>query len=171
MFVTWATLSKISIPFLLDFFNLVDYNNCNNVATIIMNPIYKKIQSSGGRLTPTKKAIIDVLFDNNCLLSKQELVQKLKTRKIRPDRSTIYRELIFLTKNNVIVKNILAGLDYYEIPKDHHHHLVCLSCNSISRVEIDNHLEKQEKQLAKKNKFNIINHSLEFYGYCHKCQA
>ena len=137
-----------------------------------MNTIHKTIQSSNGRLTKTKKAIIDVLSQNHCLLSKQKMVEKLKAKKIKPDRSTIYRELKFLTKNNIIIKNTIAGIDYYEIPDDHHHHhLVCMSCNSISKVEIGNHLEKQEKQIAKQNQFNIINHSLEFYGYCPKCQA
>ena len=78
---------------------------------------------------------------------------------------------IDLTTNNIVIKNTIAGIDYYEIQQDHHHHLVCVSCNSISKVEIGNHLEKQEKQIAKQNKFNIIHHSLEFYGYCQKCQA
>jgi Fur family transcriptional regulator, ferric uptake regulator len=136
-----------------------------------MKTIHHTIQSSGGRLTKTKKAIVDVLSEKHCLLAKAELVEKLKTKKINPDRSTVYRELRFLTKNNVIIKNTISGTDYYEIPDDHHHHLVCLSCNSICKVEIGNHLEKQEKQIAKKNKFTITNHSLEFYGYCHKCQA
>lgn len=136
-----------------------------------MNTIHKTIRISGGRLTKAKKTIIDVLSENHCLLSKRELAEKLKTKKIKPDRSTIYRELQFLTKKNIVIKNTIAGIDYYEIPQGHHHHLVCMGCNSISRVDIGNHLEKQEKKIAKQNKFNIINHSLEFYGYCHKCQA
>lgn len=148
---------------------LFDYDKCNKDAIITMNTLHKKIKILGGRLTKNKKAIIDVLSENYCLLSKQKLVEKLKEKKIKPDRSTIYRELQFLTKNSVIIKNTISGTDYYEILQDHHHHLVCMSCNSINRVEIGNHLEKQEKQIAKQNKFNIINHSLEFYGYCHKC--
>jgi Fe2+ or Zn2+ uptake regulation protein len=136
-----------------------------------MNTIHKTIRVFGGRLTKIKKTILDILSQSHCLLSKQELVEKMKVKKIKPDRSTIYRELQFLTKSNVIIKNTIAGVDYYEIPQDHHHHIVCMGCNSINRVEIGNHLGKQEKQISKQNKFNIINHSLEFYGYCHKCQA
>jgi len=136
-----------------------------------MNTIHKTIQSSGGRLTKTRKAIIDVLSENCCLLTKATLIEKLKTKKIKPNRSTIYRELQFLTKKNIVIKNTLAGVDYYEIPQDHHHHLVCLGCGLISKIEIGNHLKKQEKQIAEQNNFNIVNHSLEFYGYCHKCQA
>lgn len=149
----------------------MDYTKCNIGAIKIINIIYKTIRSSGGRMTKTKKAIINFLSENHCLLSKQELIEKLKANKIKPNRSTIYRELQFLTKNNIVIKNTIAGVDYYEIPQDHHHHLVCMKCNSINKVEIGNHLEKQEKQIAKQNKFNIINHSLEFYGHCHKCRA
>ncbi len=136
-----------------------------------MKTIHKTIQDSGGRLTKIKKAVIDLLSESHCLLSKTELVVRLKAKKINPDRSTIYRELQFLTNNGVVIKNTISGVDYYEIPEEHHHHLVCLKCNSIDKVEIGNHLEKQEKQIAKQNKFNIINHSLEFYGHCRKCQA
>lgn len=136
-----------------------------------MNTIHKTIQSFGGRLTKTKKAIIDILSANDCFLTKTELVKKLNCKKVKPDRSTIYRELRFLTKNNIVIKNTISGTDYYEIPQDHHHHLVCLNCNSIDKIDIGNHLEKQEKQIAKQNEFNIINHSLEFYGYCRNCQA
>jgi len=139
---------------------------CNNK---IMKKIYKKIKDSGGRLTKIKKAIIGLLSENHCLLSKQELVAKLKAKKIYPNRSTIYRELQFLTNNGVVIKNTICGTDYYEIPKDRHHHLICLKCKTIDMIKMDNNLEKQEKKISKQNKFNIINHSLEFYGYCHKC--
>lgn len=137
----------------------------------IMKTVDKTVQGSIGRLTKIKKAIINLLLENHCLLSRQELIDRLKAKKIYPDPSTIYRELKFLTNNGVIIKNTISGTDYYEIPKEHHHHLVCLKCKSIYMVKMDNHLEKQEEQIAKQNNFNIINHSLEFYGYCHRCQA
>lgn len=135
-----------------------------------MKAIKKTKQVSAGRLTKIKKAIIAVLSEKHCLLTKTELVEKLTARKINPDRSTIYRELLFLEKNNIVVKNTILGAGYFEIPKNHHHHLICINCNSIGYVEMSNHLKKHEKQIAKQNKFNIINHSLEFYGYCRKCQ-
>ena len=136
-----------------------------------MEDIYKTIQFSEGRLTKIKKGIIGILFESRCLLSRTDLVAKLKAKKINPSRSTIYRELQFLTKNNIVAKSNISGTDYYEIPQDHHHHLVCLECHKISKIEMDNHLKKQEKQIAKQNKFKVTNHSVEFYGYCHKCQV
>ncbi len=133
--------------------------------------IHKNIKTKGGRLTKIRKEIIQILFESDCLSSATAILTELKKRKIQPNRSTMYRELLFLTQNNIVVRNTISGVDYFEIPKDHHHHLVCLSCNSIQKVEIGNHLEKHEKKLAKENHFKILNHSLEFYGYCRNCRA
>ena len=135
-----------------------------------MSKIHQKIKQAGGRLTKTRKEIIKILSVGDCLLSKLKIVKKLKNHGIKPDRSTIYRELQFLTQNNIIIKNTIAGIDYYEIPQDHHHHLICVKCKTIKKINIGNHLVKQEKQIARQNKFNIINHSLEFYGICKSCK-
>lgn len=133
--------------------------------------IYKNIRARGGRITKVRKEIVQILSEANCLLSQAYILARLNKLKLHPNRSTIFRELLFLAKNRIVMKNTISGTDYYEIPQDHHHHLICVNCNSISKVEISSHLEKQEKQIAKQNKFNIINHSLEFYGYCRNCQT
>jgi Fur family ferric uptake transcriptional regulator len=134
-----------------------------------MKKILNTIKSAGGRLTKIRKSIIEVLSLEECLLSRQEIIDKLKIKSINPDRSTVYRELLFLTENQLIQKNIIGKMDYYEIPKIHHHHLVCLKCHKIENIKMKNFLKNQERQINKKNKFNIINHSLEFYGFCQKC--
>jgi Fe2+ or Zn2+ uptake regulation protein len=155
----------------LDFTSRTIYYYCNNVAFMNINTIYKTIQSKGKRLTRIRKAIIETLFESGCLLSSSDIIFRLKKRKIQPDRSTMYRELIFLTQDNIITKNIIAHKDYFELPKDHHHHLVCVGCNSVQKVVIGNHLKKQEKKIEKENQFQIINHSLEFYGRCRNCRT
>jgi len=133
--------------------------------------IYKTIKSKGGRLTKTRRAIVEILFQSPCLLSASDIIAKLKTRKIQPDRTTMYRELMFLSQNSIILKNIIAHKTYFELPRDHHHHLVCTECNSIKKVVIGRHLHKQEKLLEKQNEFQITNHSIEFYGLCRNCRT
>jgi len=82
----------------------------------------------------------------------------------------MYRELLFLAKNNIITKETIAEKDYFELPTDHHHHLVCTGCNTIKKVVIGRHLQKEEKQLEKDNEFVITNHSIEFFGLCRNCR-
>ncbi len=132
--------------------------------------IYNKIKKKGGRITKIRKAIIDILFDSGCMLSSPKILLELKKKKISPNRTTIYRELIFLLKENIILKNTALDKNYFEILKDHHHHLICLNCNSFQKIILKNDLIKKEKEISKKNKFKIINHSFDFYGLCNKCQ-
>lgn len=135
-----------------------------------MKSLHKIISSSGGRITKIKKAIIEVLSSQNCFYSKNDIVFRLKKKNIYPNRSTIYRVLNFLTKNRIVLHNNINGTDYYEIPKKHHHHLICLSCKQIEQLHICNLLKKHEKYISTYKKFLVVNHSLEFYGLCHKCQ-
>ena len=124
----------------------------------IMNKqkIYQQIKAGGGRLTKVRKELVRILLEEKCLISQTKILTKLYNKGTIPNRSTVYRELQFLMKNNILIKNTLAGIDYYEIPQDHHHHLVCLGCNLISKVKLDTHLGKQEKKLAKQNKLANI---------------
>jgi Fur family ferric uptake transcriptional regulator len=132
--------------------------------------LYQIIKEKGGRLTKTRKEIIRALLDSDCLLSQKDIASALQSRSVIPNRSTLFRELAFLVKNTIVRKNTITGVDYYEIAHDHHHHLVCLGCHSIDKVDLGAHLEKQEKAISKVKKFEITNHSLEFYGYCKKCK-
>ncbi len=136
-----------------------------------LDAIYKKIRSKGGRLTKVRKAIIGILYESGCILSSSDIMLKLRVRQIRPNRSTMYRELVFLVQNDIVKKNTIAHKDYFELPDDHHHHLVCVGCNSIQKVVIGNHLRQHERKIEKENGFEIINHSLEFYGLCRSCRA
>jgi Fur family zinc uptake transcriptional regulator len=133
--------------------------------------IFKEIRSKGGRITRVRSEIVKMLAGEGCLISRAAIMKRLKKLRMEPDRSTLFRELHFLAENGVIVRNDISGVDYYEIQTGgHHHHLVCLSCNAIKKVDMKKHLEEQEKEIARNNKFEIITHSLEFYGYCGECK-
>ena len=136
-----------------------------------MEKIFSAIRAKGGRITKIRREIIRILSDTDCLSSQMAILSQLEKAGIEPDRSTIFRELQFLSQNNFILKNTISGTAYYEIPDKHHHHLICLKCHTIKKVELGSHLEEKEKQLAKKNQFIITNHSLEFYGYCQRCHS
>jgi len=129
-----------------------------------------KIRSNGGRISNIRRNIIEYLYQKGCLSSQADIVRYLEKNNLNPNRSTLFRELSYLTKHNFVQKNSIANIDYYEIPSNHHHHLVCLKCNSIERIDMCNHLEEHEEEIAMKKGFTVINHSLEFYGHCEKCK-
>jgi len=136
-----------------------------------INTIYKNINLKGKRITKIRKEIIRILSETHCLVTQTDIVTALHKARLHPNRSTIFRELQFLAGSNIVIKNTISDIDYFEIPRDHHHHLVCLKCHEISKINIGNHLESQEKKIAKQFNYTITSHSLEFYGYCGRCRV
>lgn len=133
--------------------------------------ILNKIRDCGGRISPVREAIIHILLAQECLLSHHDLIVSLKKKGLTPDRSTIFREIRFLTQHHIIHKHMITEESYYEIPHDHHHHLICLACEKITKILMRDHLICATQEIARKNHFAITGHVVEFYGYCAKCRT
>ncbi|GAB4220006.1 MAG: hypothetical protein Fur009_8570 [Candidatus Microgenomates bacterium] len=107
-------------------------------------------------------------------LSYDDIIIHLKKQKISFNRSTVFRNLNFLLKENFLIKvNLGDGKIRYELKNiNHHHHIVCQKCKKIINFydkELDSLILKLEKKLSKKNKIQITSHQIEFFGYCQDC--
>lgn len=134
--------------------------------------ILNSFRENGFRFTNIRKAILDFFYKSKKPLSCQDIQKYLKQKKISANKTTVYRELEFFNKQKITEEFQLDdGVKRYEVISDHHHHTVCVKCKKIECVKLKNELDKQEKEIENNKKFKIINHSLEFYGLCHKCQV
>lgn len=104
-------------------------------------------------------------------------ISSLEIQKLIPsvDRATIYRCLDSLKLSHTLrIVEIGDGVIRYELAKDHHHHLICYKCKKIKKVELpkdeEKHLENIQIRFQKKLNFSSLQHSLEFFGLCQKCQ-
>ncbi len=142
---------------------------------------YDKLSKYCCRLTKPRQAILDILNLTEKHLNAKQIYKA--TSKISPTvgLATIYRNLELLVRIGLVWK-FDTGNDkaMYEIAKrpgeNHHHHLICKSCNSVIDYSdsIDNEkdfLQKREKNLSKKYNFKIENHCIDFFGLCYKCSA
>jgi len=95
--------------------------------------------------------------------------------------TTVYRTLELLVQNGLVFKfdfgDGRARFELSENPQSigHHHHLVCTGCGRIIDYTdfIDEEIEllkRTEKGLSKKHHFTIMNHLIQFYGLCDRCQ-
>jgi len=134
--------------------------------------ILDSFKKDGFRFTSTREAILDLFYESKKPLSCQDIRKQLEHKNISANKTTVYRELEFMKNKNVIEEFQLDdGVKRYEICSDHHHHVVCLKCRKIECIKLDKELNEQEKRIEENNQFKIINHSLEFYGFCRKCQV
>ncbi|EKD90929.1 MAG: hypothetical protein ACD_30C00056G0006 [uncultured bacterium] len=131
--------------------------------------IFSDLKSKGAKLTSARKQIITQLLNADRPLSAAEMVSIFNNDF---DRTTIYRQITFL-KNQGIVKEIDFGEGkkrYEFFANDHHHHLICLKCKSVEDFDLKQDLALEEKRIKKEKKFKVMNHSLEFFGVCKRCQ-
>jgi len=127
------------------------------------------------KVTQIRKNILDFFRRAKKPVSYDNLISFLKKKKISFNRSTVFRNLNFLVKNNIIYKVNLGDRKVrYELNKknNHHHHLICQRCNKIIDFydkRLDEVVLKIEKRLSKKNGFQIKSHQFEFFGFCQDC--
>ncbi len=124
------------------------------------------------KITKVRSGIITLFTQAKSPLAAKELLDYFHSIGLNINKTTVYRELAFLLGENIIKEiEFGEGQKRYELEDfKHHHHLICLKCRKVDDIELKTDLEKEEKRFLKENGFKVVNHSLEFFGYCQNCQ-
>ena len=125
------------------------------------------------RLTKTRRAMIALFLREHTPLSVPQILDELSAQMIHVNKTTVYRELETLEMLSIVKSVKLEDRkQYFELAtRDHHHHFVCVECEEIEDVHLDEcDLERQEELLARKNGFSVFRHSIEFFGLCKLCR-
>ncbi len=128
------------------------------------------------RLTPQREAILRILLrGQDDHMTAEDIYDR--TRDEAPDigLATIYRTLDLFEELGLVSRlEFGAGGRRYEFSLDrdkhYHHHLLCLGCGNILEFNEDL-LDTLEETIGKESGFQIVDHSLRFFGYCAKCQS
>lgn len=138
-----------------------------------MNNVIDVLRGKGHKITPQRRAVINALLECEQFPTAMQLLDYVK--KSQPDVSldTVYRNLNLL-KELGIVNEIQTGNqdgNRFEILTNghHHHHVICLACGKVQCLDFCP-IDINEVEQVEKKGFVIVSHSLEFYGYCQKCQ-
>lgn len=139
---------------------------------IQQNPLLRKLKIQGYRLTKVRQFIVDLLVNSQAPVSLSEIKENLTRNNIRADRTTIYREVIFLKGKKMICEIPVGGSKRgYKVCQDeHHHHLICVRCNKAEPMVFKKTLLSQENEISQRKDFKVLDHLLEFYGLCGDCQ-
>jgi Fur family ferric uptake transcriptional regulator len=131
----------------------------------------RDLKTGGHRLTRVRRALIQVFSKTDIPLSMGD-VKKSFSDEIQCDRTTIYREILFLEKKKII-RAIPFGdgkKRYKMCPDHHHHHIICLRCGKAKDVVLRRGLVRHESMISRLHQFKIAYHILEFFGLCSDCQ-
>jgi len=141
------------------------------LAETTLNNLVKK----GLRRTRLRRAVLEVLFESRSPLSVTEMKCALSKQGIRPNKTSLYREMEILLRTSVAEETTISGTrKIYISESGHHHHFVCTACKEtlcVSSPELESRLAQVQQILQKKEGLTVLEHDLTFYGLCTSCNS
>ena len=121
------------------------------------------------KISKRQEQILEILKNCDDELSGQELHRELIIGEKEMGLTTVYRNLQVLMKTGLIrSRHLPTGEVLYTPVERDIHHLTCVQCGETSKIDgcpvNDLHAPKQ----LKKN-FQLLFHTLEFFGLCQNC--
>ncbi len=131
------------------------------------------LKKNGLKFTIQREIILDTLYNSNEHLAPESLHQLIQKRHpdLKTGIATVYRTLSLLEDENLVTSLSFGaqGKKYELGAKDHHDHLICTECGSITEF-VDDAIEKRQHEITDSLNFKMSDHSMQIYGICSKCQ-
>jgi Fur family transcriptional regulator, ferric uptake regulator len=127
------------------------------------------VRSRGGRATPSRRILLEVLFHADDHLSVEELAEAVQARAPDVHLSTVYRNLEDLEHLGVVVHTHLGhGPATYQLASLAHAHFICEECGA--RIEAPETMFRGLARMAKaKLGFAIDPRHFAILGRCAAC--
>lgn len=130
---------------------------------------FATLKKKGLRLTKPRKVILDLIHDRGEHLTAEDIIKHVHEKLPHVNKSTIYRTLELLQKNDCVYKSESADRAiYHHAEEGHHHHLVCRKCGKTIECEEDI-FKPVEKFLREKRGFQVDFRHIVMSGLCERC--
>ncbi|MEN3006038.1 Fur family transcriptional regulator [Dehalobacterium formicoaceticum] len=142
----------------------------------MLNQAYHLLKECNLRITPQRKAILEILYNYRGNHLEVENIYELLTVKDNNKRiglATVYRTMELFEKIGIVsrlsMENSSARYELIMYDKLMHHHLICLKCGQL--VELDDRIAEEFKNRILEDKgFEVADKSMKIYGYCSSCK-
>lgn len=131
------------------------------------------LAAAGHRRGGARNAVVELLEQQRCALSAQEIDDRLRAQGRGVGRASVYRILELLSELRLVQRiDVGQGVARYERHQpdgDHHHHLVCNLCGRIAPFE-DPTLEQAIERVSRRLSFAVDDHEVVLHGACGDCR-
>lgn len=129
-------------------------------------------ESRGLRLTPQRRAILEVLQSTDIHPDAAWIYQEVRKKLPSISLGTVYRNLSLMAAAGLIRELTLnAQLSRWDGRLSPHDHVVCLHCHRVADIELPGLAAELDKRAACASGFVIQGHNLCFAGLCPSCRA
>jgi Fur family ferric uptake transcriptional regulator len=134
--------------------------------------LQQALHKNGLRLTRSRAAVLQVLTASSEHLKIAEVHRRAREIDGRVGLASVYRTMDLLARLN-LVKHVHMDhrhRHYARLSEHHGHHVICNGCGLVVEFN-DCRLEGLTRTLARRTKFRIEGHCVEFFGQCSKCRS
>jgi Fur family ferric uptake transcriptional regulator len=139
----------------------------------LLEDFRKLLKKNNLKFTIQREVILETLYNSDEHLTPEalhHLIQELYPG-LKTGIATVYRTLSLLEESNVVTSLSFGaqGKKYELGAKEHHDHLICTECGEITEF-VDHQIEKRQHAITDELGFKMLDHSMQIYGVCKKCQ-
>ncbi len=137
--------------------------------------VLQAMAAQGYRLTGPREAVTTAVLLRQEPFTSAELWQAIQAEAPAIGRATVFRTLDLLVRLGV-VQRIHADAEtgrchaYLACDVDHHHHLICSGCGTVTDFHEEAALDALARLIAQRTDYRIEGHRLELIGRCPACQ-
>lgn len=120
-----------------------------------------RLRDRGYKVTPQRVMVL-----RGVAAEQHQSLEEIRARCGEVGLVTIYRTLDLLCEIGAVRRLDLGDGARYELAADHHHHLICEGCGTVTEFEecpID-------PRVLPEGGFEVSSHSVEVYGRCAACR-
>jgi Fur family ferric uptake transcriptional regulator len=131
----------------------------------------RELARAGHRAGGARGEVLALLSRQRCVLSAQEIHDRLRKADRAVGLASVYRALDVLTALKLVHRIDVGGTACFEPADpsgDHHHHAICNRCGRMSAFE-DQALEHVIHELGERLGYAVDAHDVVLRGVCPKC--
>ena len=139
----------------------------------LLNDFKTLLKKNSLKFTIQREVILETLYNSDEHLTPESLHHLIQEKfpDLKTGIATVYRTLSLLEDSNMVTSLSFGaqGKKYELGAKNHHDHLICTECGSITEF-VDEQIEDRQHIISNELGFLMKDHSMQIYGICSSCQ-
>ena len=131
------------------------------------------LKQAGLKTTLPRLKVLSILENSEIRhMSAEDVYRILLEEEDSIGLATVYRVLTQFEGAGLVIRHNFEGdRAVFELnDAEHHDHMVCVECGSVTEF-FDERIEELQEKVAREHKFSIQDHALTLYGLCKRCNT